>query len=126
MLGGIELIEGFAAIVKDDYYLVTGTTAVAAGKGITMGKTWARIGRGQPWSVAIGGRSGRSPDHADYARSTTAPSPVRFVSLARLIELMPTLPSAASRAARRPNRRPAGAGRQRADRRRPGATANTA
>jgi hypothetical protein len=63
MLGGFQMIEGFVAIVKDEYYLVTrnglllnvdyttwgwthlliGLIAVAAGLGILLGQMWARI-----------------------------------------------------------------------------------
>ena len=63
MLGGFQVIEGFVAILKDDYYHVTrnglllsldytawgwthlliGLIAVAAGLGVLAGQMWARI-----------------------------------------------------------------------------------
>jgi hypothetical protein len=63
VLGTIEAIEGFVAIFKDDYYLVTrnglvvnmdytawgwthliiGLVAVAAGFGVMVGQMWARV-----------------------------------------------------------------------------------
>jgi hypothetical protein len=63
MMGGFQIIEGFVAIVKDDYYLVTrnglvlnidyttwgwthlliGLVAVATGIGVLLGQMWARV-----------------------------------------------------------------------------------
>ena len=63
MLGGFQMIEGFVAILKDEYYYVTrnglllsldytawgwihlliGLIAVAAGLGVLTGQMWARI-----------------------------------------------------------------------------------
>jgi hypothetical protein len=63
MMGGFQMIEGFVALVKDDYYLVTrnglvvnidytawgwthlliGLVAVATGIGVLLGQTWARV-----------------------------------------------------------------------------------
>jgi hypothetical protein len=63
MLGGFQVIEGFVAILKDDYYYVTrnglllnldyttwgwthlliGLIAVAAGVGVLAGQMWARV-----------------------------------------------------------------------------------
>lgn len=63
MLGGFQMIEGFVAILKDDYYYVTrnglllsldytawgwihlliGLIAVAVGLGVLLGQMWARI-----------------------------------------------------------------------------------
>src|SRR5690349_17713350 len=63
MLGGFQVIEGFVAIVRDEYYVVTrngllltldyttwgwthliiGLIAVAAGIGVLAGQMWARI-----------------------------------------------------------------------------------
>ena len=63
MMGGFQIIEGFVALFKDDYYLVTrnglvvnvdyttwgwthlliGLVAVAAGIGVLLGQMWARV-----------------------------------------------------------------------------------
>jgi hypothetical protein len=63
MLGGFQIIEGFVAIVRDEYYVVTrngllltldyttwgwthliiGLIAVAAGIGVLAGQMWARV-----------------------------------------------------------------------------------
>ena len=63
MMGGFQVIEGFVAILKDDYYLVTrnglvlsldyttwgwihlliGLVAIAAGVGVLVGQMWARV-----------------------------------------------------------------------------------
>jgi hypothetical protein len=63
MVGGFQLIQGFVALFKDDYYLVTrnglvlnidyttwgwthlliGLIAVATGIGVLLGQTWARV-----------------------------------------------------------------------------------
>jgi hypothetical protein len=63
MLGGFQMIEGFVAILKDDYFYVTrnglllsldytawgwihlliGLIAVAVGLGVLLGQMWARI-----------------------------------------------------------------------------------
>jgi len=63
MMGGFQVIEGFVAILKDDYYLVTrnglvltldyttwgwthlliGLVAIAAGVGVLLGQMWARV-----------------------------------------------------------------------------------
>ncbi|HEV8565800.1 MAG TPA: hypothetical protein VGQ92_01745 [Actinoplanes sp.] len=63
MMGGVQAIEGFVAILRDDYYLVSrngllinldyttwgwihliiGLIAVAAGIGVLAGQMWARV-----------------------------------------------------------------------------------
>ncbi|HET6533882.1 MAG TPA: hypothetical protein VFH03_25130 [Actinoplanes sp.] len=63
MVGGFQLIQGFVALFKDDYYLVTrnglvlnidyttwgwthlliGLIAVATGIGVLLGQMWARV-----------------------------------------------------------------------------------
>jgi hypothetical protein len=63
MMGGFQIIEGFVALFRDEYYLVTrngllltfdfttwgwvhliiGLVAVAAGFGVLMGQMWARV-----------------------------------------------------------------------------------
>ena len=63
MLGGFQAIQGFVALFRDDYYLVTrngllltmdftawgwthliiGTIAVICGIGVMLGQTWARV-----------------------------------------------------------------------------------
>jgi hypothetical protein len=63
MVGGFQLIQGFVALFKDDYYLVTrnglvlnidytawgwihlliGLVAVVTGIGVLIGQTWARV-----------------------------------------------------------------------------------
>ena len=63
MMGGFQVIEGFVALFKDDYYLVTrngmivsvdyttwgwthlliGLVAVATGIGVLLGQMWARV-----------------------------------------------------------------------------------
>ena len=63
LLGGFQLIQGFVALLKDDYYLVThngllvnvdytawgwthlaiGAVAMAAGIGVIAGQVWARV-----------------------------------------------------------------------------------
>lgn len=63
MVGGFQLIQGFVALFKDDYYLVTrnglvlsvdyttwgwthlliGAIAVGAGIGVLLGQMWARV-----------------------------------------------------------------------------------
>ena len=63
MMGGFQIIQGFVALFRDEYYLVTrngllltfdftawgwvhliiGLVAVAAGFGVLMGQMWARV-----------------------------------------------------------------------------------
>ena len=63
MVGGFQLIQGFVALFKDDYYLVSpnglvvevnytawgwthlliGLVAIATGIGVMLGQTWARV-----------------------------------------------------------------------------------
>jgi hypothetical protein len=63
MLGGFEMIEGFVALLRDDFYLTTadglaipvsftawgwaqliiGTITVATGVGVLFGQMWARV-----------------------------------------------------------------------------------
>ena len=45
MVGGFQCIQGFVALFRDDYYLVsrTGLVAVATGIGVLLGQMWARV-----------------------------------------------------------------------------------
>jgi hypothetical protein len=63
MVGGFQIIQGFVALLRDDYYLVTrnglllnldytawgwthlliGLVAVCTGIGVMLGQTWARV-----------------------------------------------------------------------------------